>query len=87
MATAKQMGYLNKEAAGVSGGRDLIERVLRGYDIEAAAVQLAAVALGLMNPTGEVRTDGDTSPHLRNRPWQGAGWPGRLELYGKSRDR
>ena len=50
VAAAERLEWLNKHAEGPSGGRDLIERVLRGYDIEAAAVQLAAVALGLMNP-------------------------------------
>ena len=83
MATAKQLGHLNKDAAGVSGGRDLIERVLRGYDIEAAAVQLAAVALGLMNP--KVKFERMGIHHLKyGTDPAGSGLAGSLELFGKS---
>ena len=83
MAAAKQLAYLNQDAASVSGGRDLIERVLHGYDIEAAAVQLAAVALGLMNP--KVKFEQMGIHHLNyGTDSGGTGVAGSLELYGKS---
>lgn len=83
MATARQLGYLNpEEAGGQVGGKALIEDVLRGYDIEAAAVQLAAVALGLMNP--KVKFERMGIHHLKyGRDAGGTGVAGSLELMGK----
>ena len=84
VAAAKQLEHLNPgEAGGETGGKALIEDVLRGYDIEASAVQLAAVALGLMNPKVKFRQMG--IHHLRyGTDPGGTGVAGSLELYGRT---
>ena len=83
IAVAKQLAAMNRDAAGPSGGQHLIERVLRGYDIEPAAIQLAAVALGLMNPRVKFETMG--IHHLKyGSDGNGGGLAGSLELYGQS---
>ena len=82
MAVAKRLGHLNPDARGEVGGRHLIEKVLRGYDIEAAAVQMAAVALGLLNPKVTFEHMGIHQP-LYGTDDLGTGIAGSLEFYGE----
>ena len=83
VAVANQLRYLNPDAAGDAGGKYLIEDVLSGYDIEAAAIQLAAVALGLMNPRVKFERMGVNRIEYGEAPG-GEGVAGSLELYGKT---
>lgn len=82
MATAQRLGQLAPQARGEVGGRHLIENVLKGYDIEAAAIQMAAVALGLLNPTVAFERMGIHQP-LYGTDQLGTGQAGSLELYGE----
>lgn len=82
MAVAKRLGHLVPEARGEIGGRHLIENVLHGYDIEAAAIQMAAVALGLLNPKVTFERMGIHQP-LYGTDHLGTGQAGSLELYGE----
>ena len=82
MAVAKRLGFLNPEARGEVGGRHLIENVLHGYDIEAAAIQMAAVALGLLNPKVTFERMEIHQP-LYGTDDFGTGIAGSLEFYGE----
>lgn len=82
MATAQRLGQLTSQARGEIGGRHLIENVLKGYDIEAAAIQMAAVALGLLNPSVAFERMGIHQP-LYGTDHLGTGKAGSLELYGE----
>ena len=82
MAVAKRLGNLKSEARGKVGGRHLIEKVLHGYDIEAAAVQLAAVTLGLLNPEVTFERMEIHQP-LYGADDMGTGIAGSLEFYGE----
>ena len=82
MATAQRLGQLYPEAQSETGGRHLIENVLKGYDIEAAAIQMAAVALGLLNPAVAFERMEIHQPVYGTDRF-GTGQAGSLELYGK----
>lgn len=82
MAVAKRLGHLNPEARGEVGGRHLIENVLHGYDIEVAAIQMAAVALGLLNPLVTFERMEIHQP-LYGTDDIGTGIAGSLEFYGE----
>jgi len=82
MAVAKRLGHLNPEARGEVGGRHLIENVLNGYDVEAAAIQMAAVALGLLNPIVTFERMRIHQP-IYGADDMGTGIAGSLEFYGE----
>ena len=82
MAVAKRLGHLNSEARGDVGGRHLIEKVLHGYDIEAAATQMAAVALGLLNLRVTFERMGIHQP-VFGADDRGTGIAGSLEFSGE----
>lgn len=82
MATAQRLGQLTSQAQGEVGGKHLIEKVLKGYDIEAAAIQMAAVALGLLNPSVSFERMGIHQPDY-GIDRLGTGKAGSLELYGE----
>ena len=82
MAVAKRLEHLTPDARGEVGGRHLIEKVLHGYDIEAAAIQMAAVALGLLNFRVTFERMGIHQP-LYGTDDVGTGIAGSLEFYGE----
>ena len=87
MAVARRLGQLNRHRVGGQEGRrqedgqKLIEEVLHGYDIEAAAIQLASVSLGMLDPGVPFKKMGIHQPLYRADKWGASA--GSLELYGE----
>ena len=87
MAVARRLGQLNRHRSGgqedgrQEDGQKLIEEVLHGYDIEAAAIQLASVSLGMLDPGVPFKKMGIHQPVYRADKWGASA--GSLELYGE----